>query len=95
MLQKIRQAFDAKLVPSWRSWYKLTSMRLGVIAAAGMTYLTEVPSALNTALNMLPDWMRSSLPVWVGPTTLGILFVARFWDQTKPAPTEGTEHGAE
>ena len=92
---------DKRLVPTWRVWWKTISMRLGVIVAALMTYLTAVPQAMQQALNDLPNWMRDSIPTWIGPLILGILFFARFWDQTAkinppaPPPPPGPQHGAE
>lgn len=96
-----RDWLDRKLVPAWRVWWKTISMRLGVIVAALMTYLTAVPQAMQQALDALPNWMRDSIPTWIGPVILAILFFARFWDQTKklqpPAPPAAPEirHGAE
>lgn len=74
---------DQKLVPEWRAWWKLWSMRLGLIATAALTYLLAAPDALQSALNALPPDIRATLPVWVGPLCFGALFVARFWNQAK------------
>lgn len=97
-----RDLLDRKLVPTWRVWWKFTTMRLSVLFAAGITFLTAVPSSFQDALNSLPDWMRHSLPEWIGPVSLAMLFFARFWDQTQkisptpPAPpAPEIHHGAE
>jgi len=96
-----RDWLDKRLLPTWRVWWKLATMRLGVGVAALFTYLTAVPQALTQALNSLPDWLHHSLPEWIGPLSLIILFFARFWDQTAkinpPAPPPAPEihHGAE
>lgn len=95
-----RDWLDKRLVPTWRVWWKLASMRLSVLFAALATYMTAVPSSFQHALDSLPDWMRNSLPTWIGPFSLAILFFARFWDQTAkinpPAPPPpGPQHGAE
>ena len=95
-----RDWLDCELVPAWRIWWKLASMRLGVLFAALATYMTAVPSSLQNAMDSLPDWMRSSLPTWIGPVVLGVLFFARFWDQTakinsNSSQSSGPEHGAE
>ena len=96
-----RDWLDRKLVPTWRVWWKTISMRLGVIVAAFMTYLTAVPQAMQQALDALPNWMHDSIPTWIGPVILAVLFFARFWDQTKklqpPAAPAAPEirHGAE
>jgi hypothetical protein len=99
-----RDWLDRKLVPAWRVWWKLTTMRLGILFAALMTYIAAAPQEFMQALNALPDWMRHSLPEWIGPLSLAVLFFARFWDQTAkinppapPAPPAAPEihHGAE
>lgn len=82
MLTRFKLWLDAKLVPSWRVAWKLWTMRLGALAALAVTYLAAFPQAFADAVGMFPPWLRDSLPVWVGPLTLGLLFLVRFWNQT-------------
>lgn len=87
-----RDWLDRKLVPTWRIWWKLWSMRLGAISAALLTYLTAVPNAFSQAIAMFPPWLKDSLPVWVGPLLLAVLFFTRFWDQgPKIAPAQSDD----
>jgi hypothetical protein len=98
MFIRFRDWLDKKLVPAWRVWWKLWSMRLGVIAAGLMSYLTAVPGALQSAINSFPPWLKDSLPVWVGPLLLAVLFIARFWDQahlTRLGIPQPAQHGEE
>lgn len=88
MFIRFRDWLDRRLVPAWRVWWKLWSMRLGVVAAGIVSYLTQVPTALQSAMAAMPDWLRDSLPKWIGPVMLAVLFVARFWDQAHL-----TQHG--
>jgi len=87
MFTKFKDWADTKFVPSWRMWWKLWTMHLGVLAAALATYLTAVPNAMRDALDSLPPFLRDSIPAWIGPLLFVLLFVARFWNQTK-----GNEH---
>ena len=88
MFIRFRDWLDRKLVPAWRVWWKLWSMRLGVVAAGIVSYLTQVPTALKSAMDALPDWLHDSLPKWIGPVMLTVLFVARFWDQNHAGKTD-------
>lgn len=83
MFQKSKLWLDTKLIPSWRIWWKLWSMRFAAVFAAILTYLTAAPNAFAQAVDMFPPWLRDSLPVWVGPMTLALLFLIRFWNQGK------------
>jgi|SRR5882672_2711256 len=99
MLNRIKIWLDARLIPQWRIWWKLWSMRFAAVFAALMTYLTAAPSAFSDAVSYFPPWLRDSLPVWVGPATLGFLFLVRFWNQTHvpkpevPAPQKVDDNG--
>lgn len=88
MLTRFKFYLDSKLVPAWRVWWKLWSMRLGAAFAVLMTYLTAAPQAFNEALAMFPPWLRDSLPFWVGPVGLALLFLVRFWNQKKVPSNE-------
>lgn len=91
----IKTWLDAHLVSYWRVWWKLWSMRLGALWAIALTYLAAFPSAFSDAVGYFPPWLRDSLPVWVGPLTLGLLFFTRFWAQThivKPVEKQDGEN---
>lgn len=85
MLEKIKTWCDTHLIAQWRVWWKLWSMRFAALFSLLLTYLTIVPSAFSDAVGYFPPWLRDSLPVWVGPATLGFLFLVRFWDQAHVA----------
>lgn len=93
MFSRVKIYLDTVLVPSWRVWWKLWSMRFGALFAVLLTYLTAAPQAFADAVGMFPPWLRDSLPVWVGPVTLSILFLIRFWNQKKVPTNEQIRSG--
>lgn len=67
-------------------------MRIGALFAILVTYLTAFPQSFADAVSMFPPWFRDSLPAWIGPMTLGMLFIARFWNQTHPRDPDHDGH---
>ena len=81
-----------KLVENWaHSWWRLWSMRLGILFAALLGWIANNPGDWQQAMSFLPDWLKPTL----GPITFGLIFYARMkaqpslqqWNAPAPAPT--------
>jgi cyanate permease len=70
-----------KLVPEWRSWWRMSSTWFQAAAAAFFSYLTAVPDAAIQLWSVLPEDLRQAFPPgyvkWFGVALIAIGIVAR------------------
>ena len=63
-----------KLVDDWaHQWWRLWSMRLGIVFAAFVGWIGTNPGDWQQAMSFLPDWVKPTL----GPITFAVIFYAR------------------
>jgi len=72
-----------KLIEEWRSWWRMWSMRLAVLASAAVTGVLAYPDILLSTLNALPPEMRAVFPPFMGFVLLGLVSLARLVKQEK------------
>lgn len=85
MLEKLRDRF----VEEAKHWYRHFSMQLAALVSfVVVPVLLNAPEILMTIFKEMPPEMRAWAPAWLGPVLFGVLFVARYWRQRKPADGE-------
>jgi hypothetical protein len=79
----------AKLVPYWRSAWRLWSVRLGVVGSVLVSLFTLAPDAMLQAWLMLPGDLKAVIPPqytpMIGVAVFVLSMVARFIPQPKTA----------
>lgn len=74
-----------KLVPEWRSWWRMSSTWFQAAAAAFFSYLTAVPDAAIQLWSILPVDIRESFPPgyvkWFGVSLIALGIFARLVHQ--------------
>lgn len=84
-----------RLIPEWRSWWRMSSTWFQAAAAAFFSYLTAVPDAAIQLWSILPADLREALPPgyvkWFGVGLIALGIFARLVHQPSLRKRDGSD----